>query len=153
MTNDSRMVEEIALLYEWLDQLLAMHQEEAGDCSACGKCCDFDAYGHRLYVTHAEMLYFSSKMGQRGLRPMRSGQCPYMEQGRCSVHPYRFSGCRIFGCRGDVEFQNQLTEQTLNEIKSLCDEMDIPYEYMDIRQALNRPNHTFHEDCASQNGD
>ncbi len=138
MSQNSDIIGEIDSLYQWLDQTLASHKAQAGACSACGKCCDFDAYGHRLYVTHAEMLHFASKMGSDPLKAMPSGPCPYMENHRCSVHEHRFSGCRIYGCQGDAEYQNQLTEQALNKIKALCNALDVPYEYMDLRQALNR---------------
>ena len=152
MSRSGRIIREIDHLYLWLDQTLASHKAQAGDCSACGKCCDFDAYGHRLYVTHAEMLYFSSKVGPSGLRPMPTGQCPYMEGNRCSVHPYRFSGCRIYGCAGHAEFQNKLTEKALEKIKDLSDILDIRYEYMDIRQALNGRIEQIQEDSACLNG-
>ena len=139
MGQNEDIIREIAHVYEWLDQTLTSHATQAGQCFACGKCCDFDTYGHRLYVTRAEMLYFAVKIGQENLKTMPSGQCPYRVNDHCSVHEYRFSGCRTFCCRGDSDFQNQLTEQALNKIKALSDSLDIPYEYMDLRQALNHP--------------
>ena len=138
MSQNEDIISEIGRVYEWLDQTLASHEAQAGHCFACGKCCDFDAYGHRLYVTRAEMLYFAEKIGSENLKPMPSGQCPYRVNDHCSVHEHRFAGCRTFCCRGDADFQNQLTEQALDKIKALSDSLDIPYEYMDLRQALNR---------------
>ncbi len=138
MSPNRQIIAEIGRVYQWIDQTLASRKAQAGDCSACGRCCDFDRYGHRLYVTHAEMLYFTTKIGSEDLKPMPSGSCPYMDNHRCSVHEHRFSGCRIYACQGDSEFQNQLTERALDKIKALSDAMDVPYEYMDIRQALNR---------------
>ncbi|MCF7975252.1 MAG: YkgJ family cysteine cluster protein [Phycisphaerae bacterium] len=138
MSQNEAVVEEISRLYVWLDEILGAQPQIVGPCTACGKCCDFDAYGHRLYVTHAEMLYFSEKIGRKNLKAMHSGQCPYLEDNRCSVHEHRFSGCRIYGCQGESDLQNQVTEQTLDKIKALCDTIDIPYEYQDLRQALNQ---------------
>lgn len=138
MSPSEAIIDEIDRLYQWLDQTLASRKTIVGKCTACGKCCNFDLYGHRLYVTHAEMLYFSAKIGPENLKPMRAGQCPYLEDNRCSVHENRFSGCRIYGCQGDSDLQGQLTEQTLDKIKALCNQYDIPYEYMDLCQALNR---------------
>jgi hypothetical protein len=138
MSQDEDIIREIGNLYEWLNQTLASHEAQAGQCFACGKCCDFDAYGHRLYVTRAEMLYFAAKIGPENLKAMHSGQCPYRVNDQCSVHEHRFSGCRTFCCRGDSDFQNQLTEQALDRIKALSDSLDISYEYMDLRQALNQ---------------
>ena len=136
MSQDEDIIREIGTLYEWLDQTLSRHEAQAGHCFSCGKCCDFDTYGHRLYVTHAEMLYFAAKIGSENLKPMPSGHCPYRIENRCSVHEHRFSGCRTFCCRGDSDFQNQLTEQALDRIKALSDALDISYAYMDLRQAL-----------------
>ena len=138
MSQDEDIIREIGHLYAWLDQTLDSHPAQAGHCQACGTCCDFDGYGHRLYVTRAEMLYFAAKIGPENLKTMPSGQCPYRVNNHCSVHEFRFSGCRTFCCRGEADFQNQLTEQALNKIKALSDSLDIPYEYMDLRQALNR---------------
>ncbi len=137
MSQNEEIIAEIGLLYAWLDRVLASHKAKAGTCTACGKCCDFDAYGHRLYITHAEMLYFSQKIGGN-LKEMRSGKCPYMVENRCSVHKHRFLGCRTYGCQGDSDFQNELTEQALARLKNLCDSLNIPYKYMDLRQALNQ---------------
>jgi Fe-S-cluster containining protein len=138
MSPNEPIIIEMDRLYHWLDQILSSQTSIVGPCTACGKCCDFDLYGHRLYVTHAEMLYFSAKVGPENMKSMHSGQCPYLEDHRCSVHEYRFSGCRIYGCQGDSDLQGQLTEQTLDRIKALGNQYDIPYKYMDLRQALNQ---------------
>jgi Fe-S-cluster containining protein len=150
MSQNEDIVHEIGLLYAWLDEILASHEAEAGDCTACGQCCNFDAFGHRLYVTHAEILYFSKKMGGN-LKEMPSGRCPYMDKNRCSVHKHRFLGCRIYGCQGDSDFQNQLTEQALGRLKALCDKLDIPYKYMDLRQALNQQIEPSYPDKSPRN--
>ena len=126
----------IADLYAWIDSELARHADRAGICGACGRCCDFPAYDHRLYVSSAEMAYFRHKTGP-DLRPMTGGRCPYQEAGRCTVHANRFSGCRIFCCQGDAAFQNQLSEQAVQRIKALCRSHGWPYRYMDLAEALN----------------
>lgn len=128
---------EIASLYTWIDQALASHTDQAGQCSACGQCCDFISYGHRLYVTDAEMRYFTHMIGHDHIRTMSSNQCPYMIDNRCSVHKIRFSGCRIFCCQGDQSYQNDLSEQVITKLKYLSDEHAIPYLYRDLRESLN----------------
>jgi hypothetical protein len=52
------------------------------------------------------------------------------------VHAYRFSGCRIFCCKGDATFQSELTEAAIKKFKALCDELKIPYRYLELPVAL-----------------
>ena len=55
---------------------------------------------------------------------------------KCSVHAYRFSGCRIFCCKGKATFQSELTESAIKKFKALCDELQIPYRYVELPVAL-----------------
>ena len=103
----------------------------------CGKCCDFDSYDHRLFVTSPEIEYLTAKIGRDNIKPMTNGRCPYNINGRCTIHENRFAACRIFCCRGDKDFQNQLSEATLAKLKALCDELEIPYRYLELPTALN----------------
>jgi hypothetical protein len=122
-------------LYRRLDTRLAGLGTEAG-CAACGACCDFEAFGHRLYVTTPELLYFAHTV-DRPLRPMSGGVCPYRVDGRCSVYSMRFAGCRIFQCKGNAATQSEMTEAALSELKRLCNEHKVPYYYMDLKAALD----------------
>ena len=45
-------------------------------CNACGNCCDFDAYGHRLYITPPELMYLADKIGKENLKPMTGWPLP-----------------------------------------------------------------------------
>ena len=127
-------------LYADIDRHLASAQPV---CDNCGKCCDFDRYGHRLYVTTLEMLYFWS-----GLREQQSnaalksqltapdGRCPYQQQG-CTARPFRPASCRIFYCRDlPAEFQHNLTEQVMQRLMVMHEEFQAPYYYADLRQWL-----------------
>jgi hypothetical protein len=67
---------------------------------------------------------------------MVGGRCSYQVDGKCGVHAYRFSGCRIFCCKGDAGFQSELTEAVIKKFKALCLEMRIPYRYVDLPTAL-----------------
>jgi hypothetical protein len=55
---------------------------------------------------------------------------------KCGVHAYRFSGCRIFCCKGKVTFQSELTEAAIKKFKALCAELQIPYRYLELPAAL-----------------
>ncbi|MGE5296915.1 MAG: YkgJ family cysteine cluster protein [Solirubrobacterales bacterium] len=132
-----RLVEEVAALYDWIGEQLTKESGRVGRCNACGACCDFPAYGHRLFVTPPELIYLAFKLDVNQFLPMSGGQCPYQLDNRCSIHEHRFVGCRIFHCRGDSSFQGELSEAALKRLKSLCEELQIPYRYLDLPAALN----------------
>jgi Fe-S-cluster containining protein len=131
-----RLVEEVEALYAWIDEQLAQQPTDAGQCQACGECCDFVGYDHLLFVTPPELIYLAEKLNVSRLRQMTSGRCPYQEAAKCTVHPHRFAGCRVFGCRGNAEFQSDLTEEALRRLKAICEEFDVPYRYADLARAL-----------------
>ena len=132
----SRIVEEVEAIYAWLDQQLEQDPERSGRCAECGACCDFAAYDHRLYVTLPEIIYLTSKLGRERLKKMTSTRCPYQQERSCAIHEHRFSGCRIFCCKGDVVFQNDLSESVIARLKSLCERFNLPYRYMELSAAL-----------------
>jgi len=131
-----RLLEEVAALYDWIEAQLQQHPERAGTCSGCGDCCDFVGYDHLLFVTPPELIYLAHQLDVTSLAPMPSGRCPYQKGTKCSIHTYRFSGCRIFCCHGDAEFQSELTEAALKRLKDICERFEIPYRYADLAKAL-----------------
>ncbi|MDD5011251.1 MAG: hypothetical protein PHQ00_03930 [Phycisphaerae bacterium] len=127
-----KICSEVKKIYDWLDENIKKFDP---DCSACGKCCDFDAFGHKLFVTTPELLYFYENL--KPLRKTANGLCPYLEDGKCTARDFRFAGCRIFFCKADSEKINELSEQAIKKFKALCDEYNFPYRYMDLASALN----------------
>ncbi|MHC5060332.1 MAG: hypothetical protein ACYTFK_04515 [Planctomycetota bacterium] len=132
--RDREVAGTVAEVYNWVDSQI---DRTASRCEACGKCCDFENYDHRLFVTSPELIFFSSKIGPDKTKPMPAALCPYNIGGECSVYPYRFGGCRIFFCKGDNEFQSRLSEQTVGKFKAICETFHIPYRYTDLAAALN----------------
>jgi Fe-S-cluster containining protein len=130
-----RAVEAVREIYHNLDKLL---ESSGPSCKACGKCCDFESFGHRLYITTPELLYFKIKLAQNKIPhlPMTDGICPYRKDGKCSVYPWRFAGCRIFNCTGDADLQSRLSEETLALFKALCILYRLEYRYMDLKSGL-----------------
>jgi Fe-S-cluster containining protein len=59
---NKEIIRRVEAIYKWLDEQIAAHQTEAGVCDACGKCCDFESFGHRLFVTTPEMIFFADKI-------------------------------------------------------------------------------------------
>lgn len=126
---------EVRAIYDRLDAQSAA-LDAAQRCAACGGCCDFETFGHRLYLTTPELLYFAHHV-ERPVVPMTGGVCPYRVDGRCGVYSARFAGCRIFQCKHDAAVQSELTEATLAQLKRLCERFNIPYYYADLKAALS----------------
>lgn len=128
----SEICGEVKKIYDWLDSQLA---ETADKCTTCGNCCDFGRFGHKLFITSPELLYFKTNIGD--LKPMPAGVCPYMRDNKCTARDFRFAGCRIFFCKADEEFQSKLSERVLKDFKQICDKYQLPYQYADLKTSLN----------------
>jgi Fe-S-cluster containining protein len=126
------IIDATAEIYRWIDEQIK------NSCNACGNCCDFDAYGHRLYLTPPELIYLAAQQIENPKSKIQNwtGRCPYQVDNKCSIHPHRFASCRIFFCKGDKTQQSDLSEETLKKLKAICNEFDIPYRYMDLKTAL-----------------
>jgi Fe-S-cluster containining protein len=131
-----RLVAEVAALYEWIAAQQRQDLGRTGPCQACGACCDFSTYDHRLFVTPPELIYLAAQLDTAGLKPMLSGRCPYQHDRRCTIHEHRFAGCRLFCCGGEADFQSELSEAVLRRLKTLCEEFQVPYRYQDLAAAL-----------------
>src|SRR6056297_263015 len=100
-------------LYDQIDTQVSSEWDSHEDCNSCGRCCDFPSFGHHLFVTTPEIVYFADRIGTVRLRKMSNGICPYNVNGKCTVYPYRFSGCRIFSCKGGEDTQQELSEWSI----------------------------------------
>ena len=134
MNKAAAITNSVAGIYSRLDSEIDTEQA----CDACGKCCDFESFGHKLFITTPEIIYFTSKINPENLKPMTTDICPYNTLGKCTIYEHRFASCRIFNCKTDTEAQNTLTEDTLKELKDLCSTF-IPYRYVDLKTALSNP--------------
>jgi hypothetical protein len=132
MVMNKEIAEGVAEIYRFID----LHARQAGTrCQQCGKCCNFEAFGHRIFVTSPEMVYFTHNI-KEPLKPAENGQCPYNINGRCSVHEHRFAACRVFYCKGDMDLQSELAESAIMDLKSICKKFGITYRYTDLPTAL-----------------
>ena len=134
MPRPDQLIKSVREIYSQLDSQLAGSDFS---CRACGQCCDFKNFDHLLFVTPPELKYLCAKIGPENIKAMTTGICPYRENNKCSIHEHRFAGCRIFFCKADADRQSQLTESTLEKLKSLCEKFNIPYRYLDLAKALN----------------
>lgn len=105
-------------------------------CWVSGKCCNFNAYGHRLYVTALEIAWFLQQADEPGEIDL-TGPCVYQREGMCSVHAIRPLGCRAFFCQeGTQQWQNELYEDFQKRLRAMHDAHDVPYRYMEWRAGL-----------------
>jgi Fe-S-cluster containining protein len=132
-----QIAQEVAEVYEWLSTQIRRSGELAGACKACGKCCDFDRFDHRLFVATPELIYLVAKLGPEPVKPMTNGRCPYQKNDKCTIHEDRFAGCRIFCCAGDEDYQGRLSEAALKKFKWICTQSGLAYRYADLGTTLN----------------
>lgn len=128
------IIEAVVTVYVTID---AKVHSERGRCQACGNCCSFKDYDHRLFVTSPEILYFKTAIGKSPILPMQKGVCPYKIDGKCTVYEHRFAGCRIFSCKDSPEMQSDLSERSIKKFKEICEKFDISYNYTELSAALN----------------
>ena len=132
--TEKDIVAAVDMLYNWIDSNIP----SPNPCDACGRCCDFKTYDHRLFVTPPEMIYFKVKLAPEKIKKMTTDTCPYNISGKCTAYPHRFASCRIFNCKTDPELQSNLTEAALTQLKSICKKFDLQYNYVELKTALNK---------------
>jgi Fe-S-cluster containining protein len=137
MSDSQKLAQKVTQIYDWLDTEIKNNKNLSGSCVGCGICCDFEKFGHLLFVTTPELVFLRENLGQEKIKTMKTSICPYNEKGKCTIYPLRFAACRIFFCKGDKDFQSRLSESAIKSFKSLCEEFNIPYIYSDLKQALN----------------
>ena len=114
-------------------------------CEMSGRCCRFEEYGHRLFVTTMELAAFVHALGEPGqsrritmaMQNWDGAGCPFQVGKLCGVHSLRPFGCRIFFCDPTAAgWQNEQYEQFHVTLKRLHEDLGVPYFYLEWRQAL-----------------
>jgi Fe-S-cluster containining protein len=136
-SKSKQLLTKVAEIYNQLDSQIRESADLSGKCNACGKCCDFEGFNHRLFVTPLEIIYLAANLGVENIKQMHTSRCPYNIDGKCSIYEYRFASCRIFCCNANKDFQSTLSESAVKKFKSLCVQFNIPYQYSDLAAALN----------------
>jgi Fe-S-cluster containining protein len=124
-------------------------------CRSSGRCCHFETWGHRLYVTTAEMIHFASVQGpdagggtesienQKSVslpqffsQPNPEG-CPYQQGTLCTAREARPLGCRVYFCDENAQsWQNEVYEKYHAQLTALHERHGLPYRYIEWRTAL-----------------
>jgi Fe-S-cluster containining protein len=111
-------------------------------CNTSGRCCRFEEFGHRLYVTTMELASFAYELEMGSAKPQAAGTwdgtgCPYQVAGLCGVHAIRPFGCRIFFCdASSTQWQQDHYERFHATMKTLHETLRVPYFYVEWRSAL-----------------
>ena len=109
-------------------------------CDVSGRCCQFEKFGHLLFVTTLEFAAFALQRtpdAKHGPRPSDGPGCRYQQGGLCTVHTVRPFGCRIYFCDESAQdWQQQQYEYFHTSLKQLHDELGVPYLYVEWRQGL-----------------
>ncbi|NLX14353.1 MAG: hypothetical protein GXY44_11960 [Phycisphaerales bacterium] len=120
--------------YRQLDREIAEYNPI---CHNRGLCCDFERWGHRLYVTTLEIAYFLDSL--KTFPAINADRCPFAIDGRCTARPRRPMGCRIFYCDPTAaHWQGPLTETYLARLRKLHTDLKVPYLYVDWMAVLRR---------------
>jgi Fe-S-cluster containining protein len=125
-------------------------------CILSGRCCHFEEFGHRLYVTTMELATFLHDL-QTSPDPHWTGQgCPFQKNKLCSVHSIRPFACRLFFCDStSTDWQHEQYKTFHTRLRQLHDDLGVPYFYLEWRQALalfsfdNPPTSRLHSPSAS----
>lgn len=149
--------ERIALELESVYEYAAAAIESRGPaCWASGRCCNFDAAGHRLYVTGLEAAYTVQRSRDRegasiplagdpaplaaeSLSDARArGGCPFQSANLCSAHTIKPLGCRVYFCDRSAQYwQHVLSERSLEMIRAIHDRHGLEYRYGEWRDMLS----------------
>lgn len=115
-------------------------------CVASGRCCNFESYGHRLYVTGLEAAWCINRLGPEHPElssttieeAVQRGGCPFQVGKLCGVHAIKPVGCRTYFCDPRAEgWKEALTERAHGMVKDLHESSHIPYRYMEWRAILS----------------
>ncbi len=124
---DAELTAGLCELYASADAAMAPWQHE---CEACGHCCRLQEFGHRLYVSTAELALLLREPPPTGPTP---GQCPYQVGRLCTARTRRTLGCRTFFCRPDLaDASRALHERFHAELRRLHEARRIPYRYVEL---------------------
>lgn len=122
----------IDALYAHLQDVIELRKPV---CDASGRCCRFEEFGHRLFVTTMELAVFASQV--ESIRVATKG-CAYQVDGLCSVHSIRPFGCRVFYCDPTAtQWISQQYEYFHGRLRRMHEELSVPYFYVEWRAGLS----------------
>ena len=128
------VVEAVRGIYTELQQEIERRRPA---CAISGRCCRFEEYGHRLYVTTIELAAFVAGLDQKPSDQWDGTGCPFQQGKLCGVHRIRPFGCRAFFCDPTADqWQQEQYERFHAKLKAMHGALGVPYYYVEWRAGL-----------------
>lgn len=142
VADTSRRPEVVRAVREVYDAIAYEIAERRPRCDQSGRCCRFEEFGHRLYVTTAELAAFLAESAEGVSLPAPDATggagCAFQVAGLCSVHTIRPFGCRVFFCDPTAEqWQEEVYARHHAKLRRIHEALGVPYRYMEWRAALD----------------
>lgn len=134
LTERERLFGELEQFYARTDEKLRGLPQP---CVACGQCCRFATFGHRLYISSLEAAFVLESGEPFEARHLKEDRCPYQRENRCGARGRRMLGCRTFfsrHSREETEQAQRIYEEMLSELKSLYRRFNLDWEYADAQK-------------------
>lgn len=129
--------DDLRALYADLEAEIARH---APRCVVSGRCCQFEAYGHTLFLSATEAALLLADAPPPA-RPLDGGAtCPWQdEKGRCTAREARPLGCRVYFCDPlyEKEIAPVLSETYIARWKARVAERGLPWDYAPLHRHLH----------------
>jgi len=120
--------------------------ERGAICWASGRCCHFEPFGHRLYVTGLEIarvitsLQSADRSADAPPLPPEidlRGDCVFQANKLCTLRALRPLGCRVYFCmEGTEDWQHEQYELLQQRLQRMHTQHALPYRYMEWRAGL-----------------
>lgn len=105
-------------------------------CDLSGRCCRFEEFGHRLYLTQPE----ADLLLEQGLPPgsvVTSAGCPFQKGNLCTAREGRPFGCRVYFCDPKyAPLAPDLSEEVVQKLRQLHQCEGIPWNYTTLEEHL-----------------
>jgi len=132
---NSEALAELAALYREVDEQLAALGQT---CRACGACCDFALYDHRLYLTTVELALLTS-LPPTHHDAVAADRCPYQDGSICAARQRRALGCRVFSCDAATDAAEQdVYDRYHNRLGEMHRKHSLTYLYVDLIASLGQ---------------
>ena len=127
------MDDALTALYHEIDVEL---RRLGASCEACGRCCRFAEFGHRLWMTNLETDYLRARHEHR--EAVDPGACAYLDGTSCSARDGRSLACRTFHCGLPSDVVEEITNRYFERLREIARAAGSRLEYVDSPAGADR---------------